>query len=156
MKHYIALLLCLISSLGYAKKIDLDLCPSLLNVVIQNDTQVDCYMTYQTINKGTARSSAIPLMIPAGKKSSTYGFETEIMPLQWADELSVGLSFQCGADKTVTFESRKYVYAGVFSPSISIEGSVTALSNMDANFMIISGDCAGPHPKVDTLRWILY
>lgn len=155
MKQYIALLLCFISSLSYAEKVDLELCPDLLNVVIQNDTKFDCYLTYQAMHQGTARSSAIPIMIPAGKKAPTYGFETEMTDF-WHNDLSVELNFQCGEDKAVTFESRKRVYTGILSSDISIDGLVTSLSNMDASFLRVPGECFGPYPKVDTLRWILY
>ncbi len=156
MKKKIALVLCISSSLAYAT-IPRSLCPYLLDVIIQNDTGTDCHLIQQTMNTGNTRSTDLPLTIPATQKSPPYTFETEIgMPLPGAtEEISVTLTYQCGNDKIVTFDSKKIITKGFLYKTSSITGLATSLSGIDADYITTKSRCSAYPPSPDTIVWML-
>ncbi len=156
MKKYMALVLCISSSLGYAY-VPRNLCPYLLNVIIQNDTGTDCHLIQQTINQGNTRSTELPLTVLAMQKSPAYTFETEVgTPLPgFSEDIDVTLTYQCGDDKVVTFDSKKTVVKGFLYHAYSITGLVTSISNIDADYTATKGNCSGYPPNVDSITWML-
>lgn len=156
MKKYIALFLWLNASLGYA--ISNQLCPYVLNIVIQNDTKFTCQLIQHTITSGNSHSREVPLQIPPTQKSLPYTLETEIgLPLPYTTEIAdVTLSYRCGEDKIATFSSKKLVNKRVFYNVPMIEGVVISLSNMDASYHVMDNQCNATLPRPDTIIWGLY
>lgn len=156
MKKWVILTLCLSTTLGHAA-IPRNLCPYLLNISLQNDTGYDCQLFQQSIYQGNSRSTELPLTIPAMQKSPAYTFETEIgysYPGA-TEEINVTLTYQCGPDKMLSFNTRKVLTKGFFYQTSVIEGLAISLSNSDAIYMTEKSVCFAYPSIPDTIIWIL-
>lgn len=144
MKKYLATLVLLLPSLVFA--CDRCQCPYLLDIVIQNKTNVDCRLIQQEVRAGNVYSKELPLNILSGQTSKPYSLREENKA---ADIL---LSIQCGEDKFATFSSQK-MREGLIIESENVSAAVVSLSNMDATYHIAASNCRKPVPS--TIYWTL-
>ena len=129
------------------------------DIIITNHTGEVCSLTHQVLYSGKFLNSEkktpnsilineeswpIQLYIPSHKFITERGTYLE-------------LSYQCGARKFVTFESQKMRFLGEplwINPLITITGSASSLSNMDAKYSYTLGSCE--KNQSSTMYWTLY
>jgi hypothetical protein len=119
------------------------LCKSMLDIVVQNNTDADCYLTQQTIDSGISFTKALPLHIPAGQTSPAYSI--------WGPTVDVTLGFQCGGNKYATFAT----LLGNSAQPKTITGTTISLANLDADFNSIPAACDTVIPTARKVIWTL-
>ena len=139
-KIFLSALFCLPAQLFAC---DACICKSLLNIVVENDTQTECHLIQQTINAGLSFTKKLPISIAPGETSSPYSM--------WGATVDVVLGFQCGDDKYATFSTS---LGGGAKPK-SIIGTTLSLANLDANFTAIPAACDLSIPSARTIHWTL-
>jgi hypothetical protein len=147
-------LLC-ISLLGYVTTVfscDQYMCQYLLDIIIVNTTKTNCVMIGQNVKSGLIYSKNLPLTIPADQQSERYSVEYDLDNYQTA----VSLSFQCGADKFVTFSSQRNIEQGFWSNTESVVGTVISAANLDASYVAKEASCKASTPTPTTIYWTLH
>ena len=129
------------------------------DIIMINHTDEVCVLMEHTLNNG--------IFFSEKKIPNTLLVNEESRPIQlyisgWLffELLSTNLelSYQCGATKFVAFESQKSYFQGDpllgINPLITITGSASSLSNMDAKYSYIRGSCK--KNQSSTIYWTLY
>lgn len=122
---------------------DACLCKSLLDIVVENNTDTECHLIQQTINAGLSFTKKLPITIAPGETSTAYSM--------WGATVDVVLGFQCGDDQFATFNTS---LGGGAKPK-SVIGTTLSLANLDANFTAIPAACDLSIPTARTIHWTL-
>jgi len=129
------------------------------NVVIKNNTGETCELVTHTLNNGLyTDESKLPTIIADKKQSQPLQLYIPSYVLFHLLSANIELSYQCGNDKFVTIESQKELHAGDslfgINSMITITGSTSSLSNMDAKYSSIRGSCE--KNQSSTIYWTFY
>ncbi len=131
------------------------LCNYLFDIVVKNNTGVQCHLIYQNVRMGNSMSRGKTVhTIENGEQSLPFTFETTIGFVNEA--VDVDLSFICGEDKMATFSSKKSLTKYIVYNAPTFEGNTSSLSNMDADFVVKPQSCYISKPRPDTMIWTLH
>ena len=129
------------------------------DVVIHNNTGETCTLIAHTLNNGIyAHGEKLPKTIENNQKSPPIQLYIPDYFIVKLLSTNIELSYQCGSDKFVTIESQKEHCSGDslfgINPMITITGSVSSLSNMDAKYRYVRGSCE--KNQSSTIYWTFY
>jgi len=133
----------------------LSLCPLLawagdypciyLNMRIKNQTQSTCHLIGLELLSGIVRTiNDIPLVISEGEISNRF-----VVTESTFNPLDLVLTYECGANKIVRFESQK----GLCRQHATVDGTVLVSTNLDAKFEASNGLYWDNKPG--TITWTL-
>lgn len=131
---------------------------SAFDIVINNHTGEICSLLSYTLNNGLfAKDKIPPTTIFANEKSRPFRLILPAYPFQFSSAANIELSYQCGPDKSVTIESQKSISIidkMLANVVITITGSPSSLSNMDAKYSYTRGSCEKNQSSI--LEWTFY
>ena len=152
MKKCILLALLSISPWVHAGSL---LCNYLFEIVVQNNTGVQCHLIYQDVRMGNSRSTGKTVhTIENGEQCLPFTFEDTVGA--FSEAVDVEFSFICGEDKMATFSSKKSITKYIVYNAPTFEGNTSSLSNMDADFVVQPQSCFISKPRPDTMIWTLH
>ncbi|PJD94272.1 MAG: hypothetical protein CK424_00150 [Legionella sp.] len=122
-------------------------CPYVLDVVIKNQTPIDCQLVQNDISEGKIHSQFYPLKVAAGETSAPYTFEIDAT----TQRTKVTLSFQCG-NKFVSFDAQRTFVRGYLSNTEIARGAITSVAGLDASYTTVPSHCDEP-VAANTMYW---